>query len=38
MFCIERALVKKTLLRWFSTKYEKKFVKMIPFTKIRFKK
>ena len=38
MFCIESALVKKTLLRWFNTKYKQQFVKMAPFTKIRFEK
>ena len=38
MFCIESALVKKTLIRWFNTKCKQKFVKMIPFTKIRFEK
>ena len=36
MFCIERELVKKTLLRWFNTKYKQQFVKMNPLTKILF--
>ena len=37
MFCIESALVKKTLLRWFNTKYKQQFVKMNPLTKIHLK-
>ena len=38
MFCIESALVKKTLLRWFNTKYKQQIIKMNPLAKIWFGK
>ena len=38
MFCIESALVKKTLLKWFNIKYKNEFVEMNPIQKMQFEK
>ena len=36
MFSVERALVKKTLLKWFNAKFKRTFTVIDPITKIRF--
>ena len=38
MFCIEVALVKKSLLNWFNKKYKSEFVELIPIKKFRYEK
>ena len=38
MFCIESALVKKTLLKWFNIKCKNEFVEMNPIQKMQFEK
>ena len=35
MFCIESALVKKTILKWFNKKYKQQFVELNPIKKIK---
>ena len=36
MFSVESALVKKTLLKWFNTKFKRTFIVIDPITKMRF--
>ena len=36
MFSVESALVKKTLLKWFNTKFKRTFTELRPITKLRF--
>ena len=36
MFSIESALVKKTLFKWFNTKFKQQFDKINPFKKLRY--
>ena len=36
MFSVESALVKKTLLKWFNTKFKRTFTEIKPIAKIRF--
>ena len=38
MFCIETALVKKTLLAWFNKKYKSKFVELSSLSKMIYEK
>ena len=38
MFCIESALVKKTILKWFNKKFKQQFVEMSPIKKLRYEK
>ena len=38
MFCIESALVKKTLLAWFNKKYKSQFVELSSFSKMMYEK
>ena len=38
MFCIETALVKKTLLAWFNKKYKSQFVELSSFSKMIYEK
>ena len=37
MFCIENALVKKTILQWFNKKNKQQFVEMSPIKKLDMK-
>ena len=38
MFCIESALVKKTILKWFNKKFKRQFVELNPIKKLRYEK
>ena len=38
MFCIESALVKKTILKWFNKKFKQQFVELNPIKKLRYEK
>ena len=38
MFSIESAMVKKTLLKWFNSKYRRRFEKLNPIQKLRYER
>ena len=38
MFCIESAVVKKTLLKWFNAKFRRQFDKINPFQKLKYER
>ena len=38
IFCIESALVKKTIPKWFNKKFKQQFVELNPIKKLRYEK
>ena len=38
MFCVECALVKKTLLEWFNRKFKSQYLQISPFDKFRYER